>query len=98
MTPEQFINRLKDNALTARGGAQAHFPMRPVSKPGHEMHLMKRTLPNLYKMRPAWLVLAHKELDVTVAEAYGWQDYTPDMQDEEVLRRLLEINLMRAKG
>ena len=32
----------------------------------------------------------------SLAEAYGWADYTPDIPDEEILRRLLALNLERA--
>ncbi|MGE5386139.1 MAG: class I SAM-dependent DNA methyltransferase [Betaproteobacteria bacterium] len=74
----------------------AGFPRRPVAKPGHEADLKKRTLTNLYNARPAWLDLAHKALDQAVAAAYGWSDYTPGMPDEEILRRLLALNLERA--
>ena len=28
--------------------------------------------------------------------AYGWDDYTPEMADEEILARLLALNLERA--
>jgi len=31
-----------------------------------------------------------------VATAYGWTDYTPEMPDDEILRRLLAMNLERA--
>ena len=75
---------------------KAGFPKRPVAKPGHEVDVKKRTLTNLYNARPAWLDLAHKELDAAVAEAYGWTDYTPKMPDEEILRRLLALNLERS--
>ena len=75
---------------------KAGFPKRPVAKPGHETELKKRTLTNLYNARPAWLDMAHKTLDAAVAEAYGWADYTPDVSDEEILRRLLALNLERA--
>ena len=77
---------------------KAGFPKRPVAKPGHEADLKKRTLTNLYNTRPAWLDIAHKELDKAVAAAYGWADYTPEMPDEEILRRLLALNLERAAG
>ena len=40
--------------------------------------------------------MAHKTLDAAVAAAYGWVDYTPDMPDEEILRRLLALNLERS--
>jgi type II restriction/modification system DNA methylase subunit YeeA len=75
---------------------KAGFPKRPVAKPGHEADLKKRTLTNLYNARPAWLDMAHKALDQAVAAAYGWADYTPEMPDEEILRRLLALNLERA--
>jgi type II restriction/modification system DNA methylase subunit YeeA len=75
---------------------KAGFPRRPVAKPGHEKDLKQRTLTNLYNARPAWLDLAHQALDAAVAEAYGWHDYTPAMADEEILRRLLALNLERA--
>jgi hypothetical protein len=55
-----------------------------------------RTLTNLYNARPAWLDNAHKTLDAAVAAAYGWADYSPAMPDEEILRRLLALNLERA--
>lgn len=77
---------------------KAGFPKRPVAKPGHEADLKKRTLTNLYNARPAWLDMAHKALDQAVAAAYDWPDYTPAMPDEEILRRLLALNLERAAG
>ena len=58
--------------------------------------LQKRTLTNLYNQRPAWLTAAHQQLDAAVAAAYGWTDYTADMPDDEILRRLLALNLQRA--
>lgn len=74
----------------------AGFPKRPVAKPGKEAELKKRTLTNLYNQRPAWLDNAHRALDAAVAAAYGWSDYTWEMPDEEILRRLLALNLARA--
>jgi len=74
---------------------QAGFPRRPVAKPGHEANLKQRTLTNLYNTRPAWLVMAHEKLDQAVASAYGWDDYTPAMPDEDILRRLLALNRER---
>ena len=55
--------------------------------------LKQRTLTNLYNARPDWLDLAHKALDVAVAAAYGWP---ADLTDEEILERLLALNLERA--
>lgn len=58
--------------------------------------LRLRTLTNLYNSLPTWLVNAHNEVDAAVAAAYGWPDYSPKMSDDEILRRLLELNLHRA--
>ena len=58
-----------------------------------ESELKKRTLTNLYNERPTWLELTHKKLDDAVLDAYGWQ---PDLSDDEILARLLELNLKRA--
>lgn len=74
---------------------RAGFPKRPIAKPGYEVALKARTLTNLYNQRPPWLEIAHQALDKAVAIAYEWTDYTPDMPDEEVLRRLLALNLER---
>jgi restriction-modification enzyme MmeI-like protein len=56
--------------------------------------LKKRTLTNLYNERPTWLDLAHKKLDEAVFAAYGWD---PGISDEEILEKLLALNLERAK-
>ena len=69
------------------------FPDRIIPKPEHADEIKKRTLTNLYNARPAWLDHAHQALDAAVAAAYGWTDYGPDMPAEEVLRRLLALNL-----
>lgn len=53
----------------------------------------KRTLTNLYNARPQWLADAHKRLDEAVFAAYGW---SADLADEEILSRLLALNLERA--
>lgn len=55
--------------------------------------LKKRTLTALYNERPAWLDHAHKKLDAAVAAAYGWP---ADLSDEQILGKLLALNLERA--
>jgi type II restriction/modification system DNA methylase subunit YeeA len=72
------------------------YPDRIVAKPGCEEKLKKRTLTNLYNERPAWLANVHRELDAAVAKAYGWTDYSESMSDEEILGRLLKLNLERS--
>ncbi|RDD95250.1 class I SAM-dependent DNA methyltransferase [Acidovorax sp. BoFeN1] len=78
------------------GMTTSPYPNRTVPKPGFEKDLAKRTLTNLYNLRPAWLAAAHAQLDAAVAAAYGWGDYTADMPDDEILRRLLALNLERS--
>jgi len=59
--------------------------------------LKKRTLTNLYNERPAWLDMAHKELDRAVAAAYGWTDWGADgLPDDVILQRLFKLNQERA--
>lgn len=53
----------------------------------------KRTLTALYNQRPTWLELAHQKLDQAVFAAYGWPS---DLSDEEILARLLSLNLERS--
>jgi type II restriction/modification system DNA methylase subunit YeeA len=55
--------------------------------------LKDRTLTKLYNERPAWLDLAHKKLDAAVAAAYG---FPADLTDEQILEKLLALNLVRA--
>lgn len=66
-----------------------------LNPPGlDEKELQRRTLTNLYNERPDWLDAAHKRLDAAVLDAYGWPH---DLSDEEILARLLELNLERAR-
>ena len=74
------------------------YPDRIIPKPGKEKDLKAHTLTNLYNLRPHWLVMAHQALDAAVAAAYGWEDYTPEMADEEILARLLALNLERSQA
>jgi type II restriction/modification system DNA methylase subunit YeeA len=55
-----------------------------------ERELTGRTLTNLYNQRPTWLAQVHERLDRAVHAAYGWPY---PLADEEVLGRLLEMNL-----
>ena len=72
----------------------------PAAKPLHEMRQSaldadpKLTLTGLYNKRPTWLDNLHKDLDAAVFAAYGW---SPDLSDEELLERLLALNLARAE-
>ncbi|OYW85339.1 MAG: hypothetical protein B7Z22_08770 [Hyphomonas sp. 32-62-5] len=70
----------------------------PVDERAAEI-LKKRTLTNLYNERPAWLDHAHRDLDRAVAAAYGWQaDFdSGTLTEDEILKRLFELNQERAK-
>jgi hypothetical protein len=54
-----------------------------------------RTLTGLYNEDPTWLHHAHVELDRAVLDAYGWPE---DVGEDELLRRLLELNQARSSG
>jgi type II restriction/modification system DNA methylase subunit YeeA len=96
------LNRQRENWLNPPAWTDrvpevtAGYPDRIVAKSGHEADLKQRTLTSLYNARPAWLDNAHKALDAAVAKAYGWTDYTPEMIDQEILRRLLALNRDRS--
>ena len=52
-------------------------------------------LTNLYNQRPTWMDNAHARLDAAVTNAYGWP---ADLPDAEMLKRLLALNLERARA
>lgn len=55
--------------------------------------LAKRTLANLHNAPPTWLTQTHERLDQAVHRTYGWPY---PLADDEVLARLLELNLARS--
>jgi hypothetical protein len=59
-----------------------------------EAELHKRTLTGLYNQRPTCLANCHRKLDEAVLAAYGWAN---DLKDEDILERLLDLNLERAR-
>ncbi len=66
------------------------YPKRPVPHDEDSAKaLKKRTLTNLYDVRPQWLADAHDALDAAVAAAYG---RPADISDEDALRELLALN------
>lgn len=87
LNPPQWVDRIPQ--------PDSRYPLRAVPKAGNESNVKSRTLTNLYNERPAWLDIAHAELDRAVAVAYGWTDYTPAMPDDAIIARLLKLNLAR---
>ena len=77
----------------ARGIGTVRWPRVVARDAEAAKKLAKRTLTNLYNERPAWLDLAHKKLDQAVFAAYGWPS---DLTDEQILEKLLALNLERA--
>ncbi len=77
-----------------RGIGTVRWPRIVPKDPDSAESLKKRTLTNLYNQRPAWLELAHQKLDAAVFAAYGWD---PTIGDEELLAKLLALNLERAE-
>ena len=59
--------------------------------------LAKRTLTNLYNARPAWLANLHRDLDAAVFASYGWAESPSELGEEELLARLLALNLERGR-
>lgn len=94
LNPPEWTDRVPE--VIPLGMDKSPYPDRILPKPGHEKDLAERTLTKLYNLSPAWLDAAHKALDAAVAQAYGWSDYRADMPDEEILKRLLALNLERA--
>ena len=96
LNPPEWTERVPE--VVPLGMTHSPYPDRIVARPGFEKALAQRTLTHLYNLRPAWLEQAHEALDRAFAPAYGWSDYTPAMPDDEILRRLLALNLQRAEA
>ncbi|MBK9989473.1 MAG: hypothetical protein IPP19_01750 [Verrucomicrobia bacterium] len=87
----RFIDSKTVDAKTGIGTVR--YPRLEPRDASCAAELKKRTLTALYNERPAWLDHAHKKLDAAVAAAYGWPS---DLTDEQILERLLALNLQRA--
>ena len=77
----------------ARGIGSARYPRMEARDEECAKKLAKRTLTNLYNEKPAWLVHAHAKLDAAVAAAYG---FDVDLTDEQILEKLLALNIEHA--
>ena len=85
-TAAEELNELRENWLN---------PKDMLGEPALRAdQLRRRTLTNLYNDYPSWLANAHTKLDAAVADAYGWPT---DLTDEQILDRLLSLNLVRAR-
>jgi len=77
----------------ARGVGTVRYPRTVPQDAAAAEKLKKRTLTNLYNESPTWLKNAHLRLDEAVFAAYSWP---PDLSDDAILARLLDLNLSRA--
>jgi hypothetical protein len=84
-------NRSTGSSSTPRVGASSPSPTRSAGN--RPRTRSSRASSNLYNERPTWLDLAHKRLDEAVFAAYGWP---ADLTDDDLLARLLALNLERA--
>ena len=87
----RYVNKRTVNRKTGVGTVR--YPRLEPRDADCAAMLKKRTLTNLYNERPAWLDLAHRRLDAAVADAYG---FPADLSEEQILERLLALNLERA--
>ena len=93
------LNQLRENWLNPNEWTQRipeeadGYPVRVIAINDHDRDLAKRTLTRLYNEQPTWLESAHQRINEAVSRAYGWE---PDLEDDEVLSRLLELNRQRS--
>jgi type II restriction/modification system DNA methylase subunit YeeA len=88
---QRYLDAKTVDAKTGVG--TVHYPRLEPRDADCAAKLKARTLTKLYNERPAWLDLAHKKLDAAVAAAYG---FPADLTDEQILEKLLALNLERA--
>lgn len=96
---ENWLNP-PDLAMRERN-AVAGYPDRIVpTDENAAKELAKRTLTNLYNLRPQWLESAHLTLDQAVADAYGWGDKSRagSLTDEEIIEGLFALNQERSEN
>jgi len=80
-------------AIAAAARTVTELRDRWLNPPGTtEAESKTRTLTKLYNARPTWLAAAHDKLDRAVLDAYGWSH---DLSDDDLLARLLALNLER---
>ncbi len=85
---DRWLNPASQVTVTVK--RDCHFGDVHDSNPKVIKNALSRTL---YNARPTWLDLAHKRLDEAVFAAYGWKS---DLSDEEILEKLLALNLERS--
>ena len=91
--------RRQHKAISAAAASLDAARTRWLNPSGASAELVQgRTMTDLYNdtekdPRPKWLTNRHQAIDKAVAAAYGWP---ADLSDDEILSRLLALNLERA--
>ncbi len=100
MLPADFIQKWKDNKLSERAGAQAHFldlcELLGVEKPSDPDHYCFERGAKRTGAGRGWADVWKRHCFAWEYKAPGANLDTPAMPDEEILRRLLKLNLERA--
>jgi len=101
MTPERFIATWKNNPLTERAGAQGHFDdlcdLLGMDKPRDPDSYCFERGARKAGGGDGWADVWQRGRDLDSA-LRQLTDYTPEMPDEDILRRSLALNLDRAQA
>lgn len=76
-------------AFTGYPDEPRSIPIDDLDRP-ESLQILRWVFTDPEKLRPVKSLAA-----ITEEAAYGWTDYTPDMPDEEILRRLLALDQAR---
>ena len=92
-TPQQrhAVEEWAQHVDTVRQGLLDIDPKLTITKLYNEVGELREHRDSTHRAYP--LLLAHENLDTAVAAAYGWEW---PLEEEEILRRLLELNHQRA--
>ena len=98
LTRDQHAHRERISAAAVSLDVARSQYLTPHNAPAELVQ--EQTMTDLYNdtkdnPRPDWLIRRHQEIDEAVAAAYGWP---ADLSDDEILSRLLALNLERAGG
>ena len=85
--------KISEYSVVASTGDSHFYRASCVERREEATVISEWTLTDLYNQRPTWLELARKKLDQPIFSAYGWPS---DLSDEEILEKLLALNLERA--
>jgi hypothetical protein len=99
LNPDEWTHAVPE--VTPLGMDQSPYPDRILPKPGiseEDLKALAKTHAHQPLQPTAPLMARHGAPPARPGRgpAYGWTDYTADMPDEEILKRLLALNLQRS--